>query len=183
MAGQRKNINNLPVATTVSGSDLIEILQGSNNKQATLEQLVSLISDSFILTETVDIPASQVIQLHNTGSVILSAPGAGKFNRIINVDYSLIYNSNTYVATGTPQLQLYYGNARTFSVGMTLAGTFMTGTQSKITTVLELSGLSNVNISDLENKAIYVLTSNGAESWATGDGILRVRVSYLIIDI
>lgn len=175
----------MPLASALTGTEIVMVLQNGQNKKTTLSQIINLVSGSAYKL-IVEIPSTQVLNIHLQEVDVIPSPGPGKYNRVIDIDYVLKFLDTggvAYVATGSPVLQLYYGTGRNFTTGFFTAGSFMDELQSKTTTVAESTGMTNVNLTDLENKPITVRTTSDSAFWTVGNGILRIIVSYMIVDI
>lgn len=148
------------------------------------DEITIVDASNFIKQTTTDVPSASVLQLHTTNYEIIPAPGVGKYNKLISALHVLVYNSIAYTATNGPVIDFYYGSGRTFDAGLPTAGTFMTGSQNKVTSVTEAGGgLSSVNISDIENKAITARTTSDTAFWTLGNSVYRVIATYMVIDI
>lgn len=138
---------------------------------------------TFLRTIPVTVPSASVLQLHLTNYTCIPAPGSGKYLRLMSAQHVLQFGTIAYSSTASPQIRFYYGTGRTFNCGFDDAGSFMTGTQSRTTTVLENNGLANMNLADIENKEITVRTSSDSSFYTLGDGLYKPVLTYMVINI
>lgn len=176
-------VSEMQQVTSLSNLDSLMVLQESQNKRATVSQLFNAAN---IRTVIVDIPSASVLQLHLTNYELIAAPGAGKYIYLLPYGlFQLVFNTVAYVRVNSAVLQFYYGFDRTISRGITAIGGFGDDTENTITNFAEPSGggVSSISLSSITNKALTIRTTSDTAFYTTGNGVFRVIINYMIIDI
>lgn len=175
----KKKVTAMIPVTTVLGDELVMVIQDSQNKRATITQIMALLGVS---TRSTTISSAQILDIHNTPIEVIPTPGSGFYTNVISVEYFHDFGGTTYTRVNSAALQLYYGPTRTTSLATTIAGAFMALAGDAVQ-----SGGPGVVAGTLatavDNIPVYVTTSAANGSFTTGNGTLRVRVTYQTISL
>lgn len=122
------------------------------------------------------ISSAQVLDINSTPVTIIATPGTGKFIEVISIYGYLDYNTTTYATNF--QLEFRYNNV---SASITNTAWNIAQTEDKIFR-FEISGTpTGEAISSIINQPITLSESSGNPT--TGDGTLKVYITYRIVDL
>lgn len=165
-------ISELTAASSVGKTDLIEIVQSSTNKKATLQ----LIADLFGLEyKKVTLTASNIQSL-GTAFELVAAPGSGKIHRVIEAFYQ-IRPGVTPFDTNT-SLQIFYGTSLQSATSNT---NFLATTEDSIVRPTMTTGSFNVPVASIVNQNINIKASGGNP--LNGNGEVDVYLFYKTITL
>lgn len=176
----KTKISSFTDVSSLTGSEYIPVLQGGQNKKATISQLVNLFSLLVIETE---ISSAQILDIHNTAALAIPDPGAGRWIRVVDVTYYHEFGTIAYTRLNSAQLQLYYSTDRTSSLNMVAAGGMLATSEDSISSSIESGGLSARVTSLLENRGVYIMSAASNQQFTTGDGTLKVTIVYRILTL
>lgn len=129
-----------------------------------------------ISTATVSVSSAEILAINTTPKVIISAPGAGKFIQVISIMGSLDFVSSAYATNF--QLEFRY-NAT--SASLAAAAWNIAQTEDKIFRFQLNSNTTGEANASIINQPVTLNESTGNPT--TGDGTLKVYITYRIVDL
>lgn len=142
----------------------------------------TIVSPSAVLYSEVIISSNQLLNIHITPVDVLAAPGVGYYNKVLNIEYVLLYGGISYVLSGSPQIATCYDGNIAYPIHGILTLTFLSQAVNTVNFTL-ISLIGNVPTSNLENKTLKLVRTNGAGSYTTGNGTLKIKITYQKIQI
>lgn len=174
-------VSAMPTATALTGSEIAMVLQNGQNKKATLTQILSINATALIVEK--NISSNEILDIHNTGIQVLANSGVGYYYKYIGMDVKLIHNGITYTVTGTPTLALCYNGNASRQAHNTFQA-IVTSSVTSIAPITQLTSLTGYPISDIEDASLVLRTTvSAANFYSTGNGTLRLRLLYQIVQI
>ena len=136
-----------------------------------------MIADSArVYTDQIDVSSAEILALNGTPKQLVAAPGAGKFIQVLSVTDQLIFGSAAY-ATHT-ELDVIDTSLGTILFKDT--ATLLAAVATKIAQI-PANINANAGLAISANGAVELKAATGNP--ATGDGTLKILISYKIVTI
>lgn len=173
-------VSAMPTATALTGGEIAMVIQGGQNKKTTLSQIVNIASGA-LYSAQISLSSAQILALHTTPVLIVSAPGADRYLSPVQVDYVYTFVTTAYTRVNSASMFITY-NGVTDS-GIDIIGSVLTQANNALAKANNGTGSFNgVNQSFVVDKGLFVKVSSGG-SFTLGDGTLKVKILYHIVDI
>ena len=169
-------ISQLDAAASLTGSELVEIVQSGENKKTTTQAVANLAGSSYLVAE-VTLTDDQIKALPTTPVEIVAAPGAGKYLQLI---IASVYAN--FVSAYNIDLGAYILNDNGNGFGSEL---FTIATAEPLQNIfqVQMDGSSSApNV--IENKNLAVISFDGVNlTGGNAANTLKVTVYYVIVDL
>jgi len=130
---------------------------------------------------TVNLSSAQILALDVTPVLIVAAPGAGNFIRVLNIIEDLAFGTTPYVDTFS-SAGLYYGDANGFTIdGIRLSILSEQSSSKVVLNTVENNPIMQGPAVDFLNKPITAAATGGAPTG--GDGTIKVTIDYVIDEL
>lgn len=167
----------MAAAGSLTGTELVPIVQSGANKQTTAQDIADLGGGGNIIIADVPINSATYLTIGASTVVLLAAPGANKIIQVLGFWASYKFVTTAYSNVG--QVVIKYNNGSGLSV--TGSGTFGSGTQDQVW-YPGLAAVANAqNSVNFVNQPIILF--NGTGNPATGDGTFIFHITYRILDV
>ena len=169
-------VPNLNIVTTPANDDaLTQILARDNATGEIKYRAVSSISGA-VASATVSINSAEVLNINSSPKEIIAAPGASKFIKVIAIVGYLDFNTAAYATNF--QLDFRYNNTGT---SITSTAWNIAQSEDKLFRFALQPTATGEAVAVLVNQPITLSCSTGNPT--TGDGTLKVYISYEIVDL
>jgi hypothetical protein len=139
--------------------------------------LSTMLADSVLHVDEVDLSAADIIALHASPKTIVSAPGAGKAVVIDSIIFSMTYGTTQFTGGGVVQAQYHTDTANLLN--STVSDTSIKAAASFAVQIGRASTASGVVL--LGNLAVELIAASA--NFAAGDSTAKVFVAYRIVTL
>ena len=129
-----------------------------------------------ILRVTMHFTTKQLLHLFSRPVVVIAAPGAGKYVRVVQTTYQLNFGTVAFVSVGADE-QLYWGN------GNLLADSGASAVFTDTISTISGAGITvgTMGLTTIEDQP--VVFASRTQDMTVGDGTGKIVVLYTIVDI
>lgn len=164
-------ISALTQLTVLDGTEDLPIVDAGVTRRCSTQA----IADLAIINEVITVTSAEILALFTTPKILVPAPGANHFVRVIAITEKVVFNSAAYSVT-TSKIK-YDGGAGGHSFMSNIA---VAQTDNQIYNLLP-STSSQFASSDVLNKAVVIQAD--ASNPTGGNSSLKIFISYQILDL
>jgi len=174
MAGQRLTDKSALENHTGSG-DLYMVVDVSDTSSSAAGTSKKLDSKFVIQTDKISLSNAEIVDLHNTPKLLITAPGSGYFVQIINATFHCTYASSTETSSNNAYIR--YGNTASTTFYWQWFRDIMNGDVAD--RVFYPSGSNIGGNSTVDNEGVYVFSNAAFNGGWSGD----IYITYQIVKL
>ena len=159
---------------TVNPGDIFDVHEETRLHEKYPSQFSLVTSGVDWVTKRVTISSAEILALNTTPKTLLAAPGAGYYNDVYSVSYSLDYGSAAYATNTTIETRYTNGSGAKVCVD---SANLLTATADKVTTVKP----DDAELVNVANAAVVACVPSGNP--ATGDSPVYATILYRVLPV